>query len=96
MVELKPAENKLAESIIRSHEFESLMEDVRFRYVDLIARGSNKSWVNDEETVVFELRSPDVGDLVALTGIIAKIKPSKLDYMYGTGEHCIVYMLTWE
>ena len=97
MVELKPSQNKLVETanVISSDTFEELMDEVRFRYIDLVARGSGKSWLNNESTVVFELRSPAMGELVALTSIIAKMRPASLDYMYGTGEHCIVYTLTW-
>ena len=95
MVELKPSGNKLSDELAVMVN-QALMNELRFRYVDLIAKTSGKNWLNSESTIVFELRSPTVGELVALTGIIAKIKPTKLDYMHGVGEHCVVYTMTWE
>jgi hypothetical protein len=97
MVELKPSCNKLVEAddVVGPQTFDDLMSEVRFRYVDLIARGSGKDWRNNERTVVFEVRSPSMGELVALTSIVANLKPTKMDYMYGAGEHCIVYVMKW-
>jgi hypothetical protein len=103
MVEIKPSSLKLEECLSRqkgtpsSDLFEARMEDMPYRCVDLIARGSpdGVQWINGKDVAVFEIRSPDLVDLAALVVIVARLRPIRVDYMHADGEHCIVYMLKW-
>jgi len=96
MVELRPASLEIKDN--PSPEFfEEMMDGLRYRFVDLVTRGSSdgRQWLNKEDTVVFEMRSPALSDLAALVVIVGRLHPSRIDYMYACGEHCIVYMMEW-